>query len=152
MSVGRQFHSMAWAPDVGLILVVGGEEGKGAVTEGLYRDWRNPQTAGAAESWKPMANMMFNLRNTCMAYFKGNFIIAGGAAKGCGSDLAFGFKAVSQGEYEEGSRGAWFRLPHMPRPLEFYSLVATRNTLLGFGKYVKHAKSCLQPSTLTVLF
>ncbi len=139
MSVGRQGHGMAWAPDVGLILVVGGEEGdKGTVTEGLYRDWRNPQTTGAADSWKPMAHMIFSSYDICMAYFKGHFIIAGGSVKGYSSDLAFGFKAVSREEYDDGSRGDWFRLPHMQRPRQFEALVATRNTLLGFGKHVKH--------------
>ncbi len=139
MSVGRHGHGMAWAPDVGLILVVGGEEGyTGTVAEGFYRDWHNPQNNGAAEeAWKPMARMMVGTNAISMAYFKGNFIIAGGTVKGHCDTLVFGFKGVSQKEYEEGSRGAWFRLPHMPRPCEFEGLVATRNTLLGFGKLIK---------------
>ncbi len=77
MSIGRMDHDMAWAPDVGLILVVGGAEGdKGVVTEGLYRGWRNPQTTGTAEAWKPMARMPIWAEQTCMTYFKGHFIIA----------------------------------------------------------------------------
>ncbi len=137
MSIGRMDHGMAWAPDVGLILVVGGVEGNnGAVTEGLYRDWRNPQTTGTANAWKPMARMPVWAEQTCMTYFKGHFIIAGGSVKGHNSDLVFGFKAVSQQEYEDGSRGTWVRLPHMQRPRDFRGLVATRKALLGFGKHV----------------
>ncbi len=56
MSIGRMDHDMA--PDVGFILVVGREQGNnGAETEGLYRDWRNRQTAGTVEPWKPMVGM-----------------------------------------------------------------------------------------------
>ncbi len=145
MSVGRQGHGMAWAPDVGLILVVGGEEGfTGTVAEGLYRDWRNPQTTGAAEeSWKPMTRMTVGTNVISMAYFKGTFIIAGGTVKGCWDTLVFGVKGLSQKEYEEGSRGAWFRLPRMPRPCIYEGLVATRNTLLLFGKHMKHVNTGL---------
>ncbi len=43
MSVGRHGHGMAWAADVGLILVFGEEDGyRGTAAEGLYRDWRKP--------------------------------------------------------------------------------------------------------------
>ncbi len=82
-----------------------------------------------------MARMPAWAEQACMTYFKGHFIIAGGSVKGHDSGLFFGFKAVSQKEYEGGCRGNWVRLSHMQRPREFEGLVTTRNILLGFGKH-----------------
>ncbi len=134
LSIGRMNNSMA--PEVGLVLVVGGvEDNNGTVTEGLYRDLRNPQTTGTVEAWELMAGMPVWAEQTCMTYFKGHFIIAGGSVKGHNSDLFFCFKATRQKEYEDGCRGNWVRLSHMQRPREFEGLVATRNILPGFGKH-----------------
>ncbi len=81
LSIGRMDNGMAWAPEVGLVLVVGGQEdNSGTVTEGLYRDFRNPQTTGTVEAWEPMAGMPVWAEQACMTYLKGHFIIAGGSS------------------------------------------------------------------------
>ena len=136
MAYPRMRHGLAWAPDIGLILVVGGAISKSDSVEGMWRDWREPSKFGPPK-WVAMRSMLMPVKPFSMAYFRGHFVFAGGNFIGNGesssSGYAFMFKPPKSPD-DPDKEGSWSRLPNMYAARRFHSIVGTRNRIYGFGK------------------
>lgn len=130
----RYGHGLAWAPDIGLALVVGGNPINGKSVEGMWRDWRDPDDTANPPKWLQFQDAMMSVSPYSMTYFRGNFVIAAGFADGCCSGFVFSFKPPASPTDMEGNsnRGTWCRLPNIYQQVEFTSLVGTRNRIYGF--------------------